>query len=212
MEGHPNAEGMFWSKLKGNMEYLDVVNRGNMAVLCRHMYTEYGTPRTTCEDGHPIFNYHETTSTLWHRMKAPQVSIGAGHLGALQGWPCGLKQSEMEGVWCLLVCALQVLDEWPFLTRNTQYPDLIGERFCCSWMKKFRVAPSPYAWLQGRRGPRPRVSDLLTPYRLSDCAKPHASSVDGLRTGQRGHGTSLCCRTHMSLNIHATPHHLSMSN
>ena len=67
--------------------------------------------------------------------------------------------AEQREVWCELVCALPLVDEWPFWTGDEAYPTPTMGHF---YDKDIRhVTPGPYLWLQETSGPKPLVSDLL---------------------------------------------------
>ena len=79
--------------------------------------------------------------------------------GAIAGWPSTVKIAEQREVWCELVRALPVVDEWPFWTGDEAYPTPTMGYF---YDKAIRhVTPRPYLWLQATSGPKPLVSDLF---------------------------------------------------
>ena len=70
-----------------------------------------------------------------------------------------MKIAEQREVWCELVRALPLVEEWPFSTADEAYPT---PTMGCFHDKAFRhVTPGPYLWPQATSGPEPLVSDLL---------------------------------------------------
>ena len=70
-----------------------------------------------------------------------------------------MKTAEQRDVWCELVRALPLVDEWPFWTGDVAHPTPTMGYF---YDKAIRhVTPGPYLWLQATSGPKPLVSDLL---------------------------------------------------
>ena len=84
---------------------------------------------------------------------------GSRKTGAIAGWPSVVKMTEQRAVWCELVRAVPLVDEWPFWTGGEAYPTptmgLFYDKVIC------KVAPGPYPLPQATSGPKPLVSDLL---------------------------------------------------
>ena len=161
-EATPEVAGRLWRRLKAHMAScdLDVVNPHGCRALCRFMYTEHGFAMPTMHDGGSHVHYREVATELWDRLaKRNTGRPGSCKAGAIAGWPSSLKMTEQRAVWCELVRALPLVDEWPFWTGGEAYPIPTMGYF---YDKAIRhVTPSPYLWPQATSGPKPLVSDLL---------------------------------------------------
>ena len=101
---------------------LHAVHKEGAIALCPCMYTEHGLVAPTMCHGGPSVNSCETTSALWRRLKPARVGARGGRVSALVGWPRSVNAAEMGEVWCSLVRALPLVDEWALWTGGTQYP------------------------------------------------------------------------------------------
>ena len=109
-----------------------------------------------------------------------------GRSGALGGWPSSVNATEMRTVWCSLVRALPLVEEWPFWTGGTRYPTPLMGHFCESKVRKIGVKLSPHVWPQATSGPRPLVSDLLPPPKMPvGVEAPPCSTVDSSGSAPR---------------------------
>ena len=139
---------------------LDVVNPHGCRALCRFMYTEHGFAKPTMHNGGSLVHYREVATELWERLaKRNSGRPGSRKAGAIAGWPSSVTIAEQREVWCELVRALPLVDEWPFWTGDEAYPTpTMGYLYD----KAIRhVTPGPYLWPQATSGPKPLVSDLL---------------------------------------------------
>ena len=154
--------GRRWRRLKDRMAScdLDVVNPHGCRVLCRFMYTEHGFAMPTMHDGGSHVHYREVATELWEQLaKRNSGRPGSRKAGAIARWPSSVKIAEQREVWCELVRALPLVDEWPFWTGDEAYPTTTMGYF---YDKAIRHAtPGPYLWSQATSVPKPLVSDLL---------------------------------------------------
>ena len=125
-----------------------------------------------------------------------------------RGWPSTVKLTEQRAVWCELVRALPLVDEWPFWTDGEAYPTPYMGLLYDKVIRK--VTPGPYLWPQATSEPKPLVSDLLPTPRapaarrrnslLPEAAAPRACvTVTQTRQGsfnqasmQAAHGVARC--------------------
>ena len=161
-EATPEVAGRLWRRLRDRMAScdLDVVNLHGCKALCRFMYTEHGFVKPTMHDGGTLVHYRDVATDLWERLgKRITGRPGSRRAGAIAGWPSSVKTAEQRDVWCELVRALPLVDEWPFWTGDVAYPTPTMGYF---YDKAIRhVTPGPYLWPQATSGPKPLVSDLL---------------------------------------------------
>ena len=161
-EATPEVAGRLWRRLRDRMAScdLDVVNVHGCRALCRFMYTEHGFTKPTMHDGGSLVHYRDVATDLWERLaKRNSGRPGSRKAGAIAGWPSSVKTAEQRDVWCELVRALPLVDEWPFWTGDVACPTPTMGYF---YDKAIRhVTPGPYLWPQATSGPKPLVSDLL---------------------------------------------------
>ena len=161
-EATPEVAGRLWRRLRDRMAScdLDVVNLHGCRALCRFMYTEHGFAKPTMHDGGSLVHYRDVATDLWERLaKRNTGRPGSRKAGAIAGWPSSVKTAERRDVWCELVRAVPLVDEWPFWTGDVAYPTPTMGYF---YDKAIRhVTPGPYLWPKGTSGPKPLVSDLL---------------------------------------------------
>ena len=161
-EATPEVAARLWRQLRARMASCDlhVVNLHGCRALCRFMYTEHGFAVPTMHDGGSHVHYREVATELWDRLaKQNTCRLGSGKAGAIAGWPSTVKMTEQRAVWCELVRALPLVDEWPFWTGGEAYPTPTMGLFHDKVIRK--VTPGPYLWPQATSGPKPLVSDLL---------------------------------------------------
>ena len=161
-EATPEVAGHLWRRLRAHMAScdLDVVNQHGCRAFCRFMYTKHGFAVPTMHDGCSHVHYRRVATELWDRLaKRHTGRPGGGRAGAISGWPSAVKATEQRAVWCELVCALPLVDEWPFWTRGEAYPTPSMGLFYDNVIRN--VTPGPYLWPQATSGPKPLVSDLL---------------------------------------------------
>ena len=124
------------------------------------MYTENGFAKPTMHVGGSRVHYREVATELWERLaKRNSGRQGSRKAGAIAGRRSSVKTAEQRDVWCELVCALPLVDEWPFWTGDVAYPTpTMGYLYD----KAIRhVTPGPYLCPRATSGPKPLVSDLL---------------------------------------------------
>ena len=110
-------------------------------------------------DGGSHVHYREVATELWDGL-AKQNSGGPGgrKAGAIAEWPSTVKMTEQRAVWCELVRALPLVDEWPFWNGGEAYPTPTMGFFYDKVIR--HVTPGPYLWPQATSGPTV-VSDVL---------------------------------------------------
>ena len=161
-EATPEVAGHLRRRLRARMAScdLDVVNHHGCRALCRFMYTEHGFAVPTMYDGGSHVHYRQIATKLWDRLAKRQTGRPGGRqAGAISGWPSTVKVTEQRAVWCELVRAVPLVDEWPFWTGGEAYPTPSMGLICDKVIRK--VTPGPYMWPQATSGPKPLVSDLL---------------------------------------------------
>ena len=181
-----------WRRLRDRMAScdLDVVNPHGCTALCRFMYTAHGFAKPTMHDGGSRVHYRDVATELWERLaKRNSGRPGSRKAGAIAGWPSSVKTAEQRDVWCELVRALPLVDEWPFLTRDVAYPTPTMGYF---YDKAIRhVTHGPYLWPQATSGPKPLVSDL--------CQAPRRVLAVG--------ATRCCLRLRSHVRVSLPPRH-----
>ena len=141
---------------------LDVVNHNGATALFRFMYTEHGCDVPTLHDGGSHVQYREVATALWERLRQRQTGRPCGrHAGALAGWPMSVKLTERRAVWCSLVRALPLVEEWPSSRGGDPFPTPLMGRFYELMVWRLGHQVGPFVWPQATGGPKPLVSDLL---------------------------------------------------
>ena len=140
---------------------LDMVDHNGAVALCRFMYTKYGFTIPTLHDGGSNVHYREVATALWERLGQRQTGRFGGRSGAPGGLPTTVKPAEQKTVWCSLVRALFLVDEWPFWTGGDAYPTPLLGHFYEGMVRRLGQPLGPFVWLEATGGPRPLVSDLL---------------------------------------------------
>ena len=94
---------------------LEVVKQHGAKALCWFMYTEHGFAMPTMHDEGSHVHFRQVAKDLWERLaKRHTGRPGRRQAGAISGRPATVKAKEQRAIWCELVRALPLVDEWPF--------------------------------------------------------------------------------------------------
>ena len=95
---------------------LDMVDHNGARALCRFMYTKYGFSIHPLHDGGNSVYDRAVATAMWERLRLWQTGKAGGREAALGGWPSSVKPADQKAVWCSLVRALPLVEEWLFWT------------------------------------------------------------------------------------------------
>ena len=140
---------------------LHVVDHNGGRALCGFMYMEYGFAIPTLHDGGNYVHYREVAIALWERLRLRQTGKAGGRQGELGGWPSTVKPAQQKTVWCSLVSALPLVEEWPFWTGADPYATPLLGHFYELQVRRLGHATGPFVCPQATGGPKPFVSDVL---------------------------------------------------
>ena len=143
-EATPKVAGRLWRRLRAGMAScdLDVVNQHGCMALCRFMYTEHGFAVPTMHDGGSHVHYRDVATERWDRLAKRHTSRPGGRqAGAISGWPSTVKMTEQTAVWCELVRAVPLVDEWLSGQGARHIPPLL---WVCSMTRLFAKLRLPH--------------------------------------------------------------------
>ena len=144
---------------------LDVVHTHGLAALCRLMYSQEGSPKCTREDGGAVVEYRTVASDHWERIKQYEQDRGkvGSRRGAIAGHPLSVSKVAWLEAWNDIVCALPLVDSWPFWRGETKFPTPAVERMYVIGVRRIPLGPMQYFWPQAASAARPFTSDLVAP-------------------------------------------------
>ena len=161
----PKQEAIYYRHLARHMATcaVDVIHTHGLAALCRLMYSQEGGPKCTRKDGGVVVEYRVVASNLWERIKPyEQESWKVGsRRGAISGHPLSVCKSTWMEAWNNIVCALPLVDSWPFWRGETKYPTPAVETMYVEKLRRQPLGRLQYFWPKAASVARPFTSDLV---------------------------------------------------